>query len=187
MVAGMVRSRWMRWGTVCALALAALTGCSDGGETQPSTGTPAIEPTVSSEDLLEQAREVYDDFREAVDDLYASTDPDFTTLSPWATDEVATLEAASAQDLIDAGIQSTGSSTLTNFELQGEPSEESFEVAVCEDVSATTFTSSNGEDVTPTDRDVLVDLTVTFDRRDDRDLLISAVGPWDASGVAPCG
>lgn len=187
MVAGMIRRRWMRWGAVGAVAAVALTGCVGEDEPTPSPTAPSTS-AATSEDLAAGARTVYDGFRTAVDALYASPDPDYTTLSDWAVDEVATAEAAAAQDLLDSGITAGGSSTATAFELvEGSVSDSSFAIGVCEDIGGTTFTDANGTDVTPADRDVTIDLLFEFQRRDGRSPLISHVGAWESEGPPPCG
>jgi hypothetical protein len=185
MVCGMVagaRSGMLRVAVLAGIMTVGLAGCvADEPEPpapSPSESAPA-EPT--DEELLAEAREVYEGYLAASEAMSAAEQVDYTTLTPWTTIEYATAETGSETELRREGIRVDGSATVNELVLDAS---DAIAAVACLDVSQTRFSDSAGMDVTPADRDLIVPLELTFVRQGDS-LLLSAQIPHDGS-VLPC-
>jgi hypothetical protein len=128
-----------RFGTGVALAsitALVLVGCSPPTPTQT---TPPPEPTAtpSSEQLIGEARDLFDEYWIEVVAMSSSGSPDASRLGRIATEDVATAAAESVQVSLDGGIVPSAPPEVTYFEALDSPSPTGFEVAVCTDAEST--------------------------------------------------
>lgn len=111
MVAGMIRRRWMRWGAVGAVAAVALTGCVGEEGPAPSTSTEP-EPSLAGDALLSAGQAAYDGFLDELAAMYTEFDYDYTRLTPFASDRLATESVADMQATHEDGINLESTSTV---------------------------------------------------------------------------
>jgi hypothetical protein len=150
--------------------------------------TPSSTPVFASEEeALAAAEDAYAAYSEVADAVASSGGSDPERLSPFVTEDQLQNEIESAAYYEQHQIRSVGAPAVVSFELQQyfETVEGAEVVAyVCLDVSGVIVLNSEGQDVTPVDRQPIVPLEVGFlAERADR-VLISSSELW--SGDSFC-
>lgn len=147
-----------------SLTMVVLAACAQEPAEPSPPPSPSPEPTYSDEELLAQARESYEGYLAAFAEMVASDEIAYTTLSPYATDTVATADAAAETQLRDRGVRSSGAMTLTNF-VPTETIEPDRVVAnACLNTLTLKFVDDLGTDVSPPSRPEFFAGTLTFIR-----------------------
>lgn len=166
-------------------AIVGLAGCAPEA-TEPTpwpSASPA--PSFSDEELLAQARETYEGYLAASEAVAQSQPFDYTALSPYANDVVATNDVAVLEGLADAGYYVRGSVQITSFSISGTATSLDIQVSTCLDISAQRFVDAEGNDVTYPDRAVTSEMWLEFSREDsERNFLLTSQTP-PAEGVEP--
>lgn len=184
--AEMGSSRW-RVAATAAMAVACLVGCTPEGDPAPSDPpSESAEPTYSDEELLEQARETYEGYLAAFAEMVAADEVDYTVLTPYATEEVATNDAAQEMDLREGGVTTVGTMTLLSMDFENAGSDEVASFA-CLDTTTATFVDDDGNDVTPPSRPDQIALALQFTVSSNGSLLLASQDPPTEAQMASCG
>lgn len=178
----------MSWAAVGAVGVVALSGCVDGGEPEPSTiapptSSPSSVPT--DEELIAEARSVYESYLVAAVSMWGESEVDYTLLLDWASVEVATDEAAGQQALRDEGVVNSGPIVVAAFESAGGTTVGQVDAFVCLDFTQAIHLDSQGNDVTPADAVDFAPLQLRFERVGSP-LVLSAQEGLPAGVETPC-
>lgn len=110
--------------------LLALSGCgADGHEMTPS---PTPEPTLSDSELVEAGSEAYQAFLDELYAMYAEFDYDYTRLTPYVSQELATSAVSDMQRTHEEGLNIDGSPVVAHAQLITRGGHEA-QMAVCID------------------------------------------------------
>lgn len=179
----------MAWGAAAAAIAALLSGCV-GGEDAEESAAPSVpsasasaEPT--DEELIAEARGVYESFLAASNAMWDEPEVDYTAWLESSSPEIASEEAAGQQALRDGGVASMGPISLAAFEPAGEIVADRVDAFVCLDFSEARRFASDGSDITPEEAVDRAGLQVRFEREDARLLLTTQEGLTDGQ-ESPC-
>jgi hypothetical protein len=170
--------------TVVGAVVIALSGCAGGDPLPTLPPTPTATPIFASEEeALAAAEEAYAAYLE-VSSLIANeggVDPE--RIAPFVTEEQLPDELEGARYLADNGLRTEGATSLRQVELQQYANFDLYsEVAfyACVDAAAVRVFNSDGADVTPDARPVVIALEVVL-RVTDEARLIEDNTPWPDS------
>lgn len=161
-----MRARVLRAGLALLVAATLLVACvpDTNGPDNTATPTETPEPTPTDEELLAEAQTAYEGYLAATAEMFAAETVDYTILSPWASDTVATADAATETELRAQGIRTIGSLTLLTFELVEVTGPDEVVAAACVDITTMTFVDASGNDVSPRDRPDRSPFSLWFER-----------------------
>lgn len=162
-------------GVVLVAAAVSLAGCTPGPAPKP-TPTPLFTSEAEAFKAAEQVYRDYVDAGNAQQNGDQSADPQ-QYLAGVALDD----DVKSVRDFEKSGLKITGTSTIKYFRAQSfDTKSEGVESLACLDVSGSRVVNAAGVDVTPTNRQALVGLSVRMSPDKDG-LKIVSLAPNDQS------
>lgn len=138
------------------------------------------EPPTDDEVAVE-VTSTFDGFFKSVDSLYAAGMADAAALEEYATPGLAEVWATDVQSVIDSGVSTRGTPTITNVALTGQ-AESAVSAAVCTDLSDVETTLADGS--TP-EGGAPVAWDARFVRTDSATLLLDSLEP--TADLSVCG
>lgn len=167
-----------------------VTGCVPSEPVVTPAETGATAPIFATdEEALAAAVAAYEDYQRAVYELGSKVTHDFEPLRPLLTDEWFAKEVEGLEELFSQGRVFSGFTTVKEALLQQRweesPGSAHVVLYICVDISATRIITTEGRDVTPSNRIELVPLEVSFLSSDGAtaQLLTAKVAPWDDLGL----
>lgn len=178
--------------TAATIASAGLliTACvpSEPVVTPVETGT--IKPIFASdEEALAAAVEAYEGYQRVSYEVGGEDSSGYEPLRLLLTEEWYKTEVAGFERFAEDGIRLAGFASISEFALQQwweEPQGvANVIVYICEDLTNARIVDGGGADLTPSDRENIVPIEVTFVSAASRstELLIARVLPWNGSGL----
>ncbi|MFF7291143.1 hypothetical protein ACFY9N_01285 [Microbacterium sp. NPDC008134] len=153
-----------------ALTTAALSGCAPTPEPSP-TPTPAF---ASEEEAFAAAEEVYRAYIDAFNEVDLRSPETFEIALEYTADDYESSERKSLSEMHAEGYLRGGEMTVVWFEPTAFVNGTTVEARTCDDVSATTFTDSEGNSLVPSDRPDRYALDLVLEMHGDELKLVSS-------------